>query len=79
MKCSGIRKSLRNCKDFICKTCSTVPGDGDHFSTCIAIDGDEFETFSEFCFFVFFVTLFIVDYICTLCHPIHTYIYHGVI
>ena len=29
--------------------------------------------------FFFFVTLFIDDYICTLCHPIHTYIYHGVI
>ena len=30
-------------------------------------------------FVFFFVTLFIVDYMCTLCHPIHTSIYYGVI
>ena len=29
--------------------------------------------------FFFFVTLFIVDYICTLSHPTHTSIYHGVL
>lgn len=29
--------------------------------------------------YFFPVTLFIVDYMCTLCHPIHAYIYHGMI
>ena len=48
--CSGIMASLRNCEDFICKTCSTTSGFVDFFSTCITIDRDEFEIFSEFCF-----------------------------
>ena len=45
---TGIRESLRNGKEFICKICSTVAGTDDPFSTCIAIDRDEFETVTEF-------------------------------
>lgn len=41
---TGIWESLRNCKEFICKICSTVAGTDDPFPTCIAIDRDEFET-----------------------------------
>ena len=49
-RCSGIRKSLSNCKDFIYKTHSTVAGANDPFPKCITIDGDEYETVSEFCY-----------------------------
>ena len=49
-QCSSIWESLRNCKDFICKTCRTVAEADDPFQRCITIDGDEFETFSEFCY-----------------------------
>ena len=48
-RCSSIKRSLRNCEDFICKTCSTTTGAVDLFPTCITIDRDEFEIVSEFC------------------------------
>ena len=48
--CSGIKTSLRNCEEFICKTCSTTTGVVDPFRTCITIKRDEFEIFSEFCY-----------------------------
>ena len=48
--CSGIQESLRNCNDFIFKTCSTVAEAGHPFSTCITKDWDEFETVSESCY-----------------------------
>ena len=41
---------MRNCKDFICKTCSAVAEAGDPFPTCITIDGDEFEIVSKCCY-----------------------------
>ena len=47
---SGIRESLRNCTHFICRTYSIVAEADDPFPTCITIDGDEFETVSEFCY-----------------------------
>ena len=47
--CSGIKTSLRNYEDFICKTCSTTTGAAHPFPTCITIDRDEFEIVSEFC------------------------------
>ena len=37
-RCSGIRESLRNCQDFMCKSCSTVAEADDHFPTFITID-----------------------------------------
>ena len=37
-QCSDIKKCLRNCKDFICKICSTVAEADDSFPTCITID-----------------------------------------
>ena len=43
--CSGIKTSLRNCEDFICKT-----GAVDPFPACITIERDEFEVGSEFCY-----------------------------
>ena len=46
--CSGIKTSLRNCEDFIFKTCSTTTRAVDPFLACIAIDRDEFEIVSEF-------------------------------
>ena len=49
-RCSGMKTSLRNCKDFICKTCSTTTGTVDPFPTCITIDRDEFEIVSKFCY-----------------------------
>ena len=45
---SGIRKSLRECEDFICKTCSTFVDDP--FPTYITIDEDKFEAVREFCY-----------------------------
>ena len=48
--CSGIKTCLRNCEDFICKTCSSTIGAVDPFPTCITIDRDEFEIVSEFCY-----------------------------
>ena len=42
----GIRENLRNCNDFICKSCSIVAEADDPFPMCIT-DGDEFETFNE--------------------------------
>ena len=42
-RCCGIKTSLRNCKDFICKTCSATTGAVDPFPTCIKINRDEFE------------------------------------
>ena len=47
---SGIWENLRNCKDFICKTNSTVAYTDDPFPTCITIDANEFETVAEFYF-----------------------------
>ena len=47
-RCSGIKTSVRNYEDFICKTCSTTTGAVHPFPTCITIDRDEFEIFSEF-------------------------------
>ena len=47
---SGIQESLRNCKDFICKTCLTVAEADDSFPKCITINEDKFETLSEFCY-----------------------------
>ena len=47
-RCSGIKPSLRNCEDFICKTCSTITGAVDLFPTYITIDRDEFEIVIEF-------------------------------
>ena len=47
-QCSGRRKCFRNCKDFICKTCSTVKEVDDPM--CKTVDGDGFETVSEFCY-----------------------------
>ena len=47
--CSGIKTSLRNCEDFICKTCS-ITGAVDPFPTCITINRDESEIASEFCY-----------------------------
>ena len=47
-QCSGIETCLRNCEDFICKTCSTATGAIDPFPTCMTIDRDEFEIVSEF-------------------------------
>ena len=49
-RCSGIKTHLRNCEDFICKTCSATTGAVDPFPTCITIDRDEFEIVSEFCY-----------------------------
>ena len=49
-RCSGIKTSLRNCEDFICKTCSTTTGAVDPFPTYLPIDRDEFEIVSEFCY-----------------------------
>ena len=49
-QCSGIKTSLRNCEDFICKTWSTTREAADPFSTCTTIDRDEFEVVSEFCY-----------------------------
>ena len=46
----GIRESLRNSQDFMCKSCSTVAEADDHFPTFITIDWDEFETVSKFCY-----------------------------
>ena len=42
---------MRNCKDYICKTCSTNAEADDPFPTCMTIDGDEFETVNEIWFF----------------------------
>ena len=50
--CSGIKTSLRNCKDFICETCSTTTGAVNPFPTCITIDRDKFEIVSEFCYLI---------------------------
>ena len=44
IKCSGIWKSLRNWKDFICKTYLTVAEADDPFPTCITTQ------FCEFCY-----------------------------
>ena len=49
-QCSGIKTSLRNCEDFICKTCSTTTRAVDPFPTCITINKDEFEIVSGFCY-----------------------------
>ena len=49
-RCSGIKTSLRNCVDFICKTCSTTTGAVDPFPTCTTTDRDKFEIVSEFCY-----------------------------
>ena len=49
-RCSGIKASLGNCEDFICKTCSTTTGAVNPFPTCITIDRDEFKIASEFCY-----------------------------
>ena len=49
-RCSGIKTSVRNCEDFICKTCSTTTGAVHPFPTCITIDRDESEIVSEFCY-----------------------------
>ena len=46
--CSGIKTRLRNCKDFICKPCSTTTGAVDPFPICITIDRDKFKIVSEF-------------------------------
>ena len=51
-QCSGIKTSLRNCEDFVCKTCSTTTGAVDPFPTCITIDRDKFQVVSEFCYLV---------------------------
>ena len=37
----ALKKGLRNCEDFICKTCSTTAGAVNPFPTCITIDSDE--------------------------------------
>ena len=37
----ALKKGLRNCEDFICKTCSTTAGAVNLFPTCITIDSDE--------------------------------------
>ena len=42
-RCSGIKTSLRNCEDFICKTCSTTTRVVDPFPTCTTIERDKFE------------------------------------
>ena len=49
-QCCGINTNLRNCEDFICKTCLTTPGAVDPFPTCITIDRNEIEIVSEFCY-----------------------------
>ena len=49
-RCSGIKTCLRNCEDFICKTCSATTRAVDPFPTCIAINRDKFEIVSEFCY-----------------------------
>ena len=49
-QCSGIKTSLRNCVDLICKTCSTTTGAVDPFPTCITVDRGEFEIVSELCY-----------------------------
>ena len=46
-RCSGIKTSLTNCEDFICKTCSITTGAVDPFPTCMTIDRDEFEILSS--------------------------------
>ena len=49
-QCAGVKTSLRNCKCFICKTCSTTTGAVDPFRTRITIDRDEFHIVSVFCY-----------------------------
>ena len=49
-RCSGIKTSLRNCENFICKTCSTTTRVVDPFPNCITIDRGELEIVSEFCY-----------------------------
>ena len=43
-------RSLRNCEDFICKTCSTTGGAVNPFQTFQTINRYEFEIVSEFCY-----------------------------
>ena len=45
---SSIKTSLRNCEDFVCKTCSTTTGAVDPSLTCVTINRDEIEIVSEF-------------------------------
>ena len=47
---SGIKTSLRNCEGFICKACSATTETVDPFTTYIAIDRNEFEIVSKFCY-----------------------------
>ena len=49
-RCSGIKTSLRNCENFICKTCSTTTRVVDPFPNCITINRGELEIVSEFCY-----------------------------
>ena len=49
-QCSGIKTSLRNCEDFISKTCSTTTGAADPFPNCMTINRNEFDIVSEFCY-----------------------------
>ena len=49
-QCSGIKTSLRNCEDFICKTCSTTTGSADPFPNCMTINRNEFDIVSKFCY-----------------------------
>ena len=49
--CSYVQESLKNFIDFTCKICSTVAEEvNDPFPVRVAIDGNEFETVSEFCY-----------------------------
>ena len=47
---SGIKASLRNCVDFICKTCSTTTRAVDPFPTCITIDKEDLKIVNKFCY-----------------------------
>ena len=51
-RCSCIKTTLRNCKDFVCKSCSTTAGADDPFPTCITTNKDNFKVASEFCYLV---------------------------
>ena len=51
-RCSRIKATLRNRKDFVCKNCLTTAGADDPFPTCIATRKDNFKVASEFCYLV---------------------------
>ena len=51
-RCSRIKATLRNCKDFVCKNCLTTAGADDLFPTCIATKKDNFKIANEFCYLV---------------------------